>query len=139
MDDVDFCCRSLHKCDAYKHTELNKYTNEMYIRHCDCVHSFQICLKNLNTSLSNQLAFIHSINATKCYAQDYPAIECINHETYPDALLRLVNSAERERFFNRCLNYDFDFSQLQKVQMFDVPFNNYTMTTVDGMSSKKNK
>lgn len=53
-DHLDLCCRSLHKCEAHKHIELN-YTIEAYVRHCECEYSFQTCLENLNSSLSIEL------------------------------------------------------------------------------------
>lgn len=65
-DHVDICCRTFHKCDAHKRDDLN-VTTELYVRHCDCIHSFQLCLQRANTSLSNEFAFMHSINSTRCY------------------------------------------------------------------------
>lgn len=133
-DSVDLCCRSLHKCDAYKQIELN-HTNALYIRHCECVHSFQKCLENLNTSLSNEFAFIYSINTTKCYAKDHPIIKCIsfdaNLELKADTIFEFINSAERALLLNRCLKYDLDQSLPQQLQIFDVPFNNHAMSTFE--------
>ncbi len=76
---LDSCCRSLHKCEAYKNIELK---GDRSIQHCQCVRNFRICLKELNTTLSSNLAFIHSTNATKCYARDHPIIKCVKLETY---------------------------------------------------------
>lgn len=36
-DHVDSCCRTFHKCDAYKHIKLN-HTTESYIRHYMCTY-----------------------------------------------------------------------------------------------------
>lgn len=134
-DHVDLCCHSLHKCDAHKHIESN-HTIDSYIRHCDCVNLFQKCLTNLNTSLSNELALIHSINTTKCYAKDHPIIKCKTFETYPESkahpFTKLINSTERERFLNRCLKYDLDQSQPQKLQTFDIPLNEHAISIIDG-------
>lgn len=130
---VDTCCRTLLKCDANKHNELN-HTNEWNFRHCDCENSFQICLGNLKTPLSNELALMYSINTTKCYAIDYPIINCIEYESYAEStapFLRFVNSAEREKFFNRCSKYELDENQQQELQLFDLPFN-YSEVSTNG-------
>lgn len=130
-DHLDACCRSFHKCNAFKHIEFN-HTNNW--SHCDCIHFFQKCLKNSDTSLSNELAFIHSINATKCYAKDYPITKCIKFESYPEwkaPFLRFVNSAEREKFFNRCSKYELDERQPQRIQLFDLPYNYHGMSVND--------
>lgn len=67
-DQIDSCCRSLHKCDAYQRIALNQTNDSLWdFRHCDCLYFFQICLDHVNTSLSNEVAFLHSINTTKCY------------------------------------------------------------------------
>lgn len=134
---VDLCCRSLHKCDSYKHIELNQRI-EWHIRDCECVHSFQTCLKSLNTSLSNEVAFIYSINATKCHSSDHPIIKCtsIKFETYAEPnvqFVRFMNSAEREKYFKRCVKYELDEIRPQQLQIFDVPFNEYAMSTITGM------
>ncbi|XP_031622912.1 uncharacterized protein LOC116340509 [Contarinia nasturtii] len=93
-DRADLCCRSFHKCGAHKHIELN-YTNEQAnIRHCECEYSFKNCLENLNTSSSNVLGFIHSLNTEKCYAIDHPIIECISFDApqiEPEIDLHLQN------------------------------------------------
>lgn len=122
VDRLDLCCRSLHKCDAYKNAELN-HTNELYVRHCECVHTFRKCLKSLNTSLSNDIAFVHSINITKCYAKDHPIIECVVFESHPNStdFLSFMSRAERETFFKRCIRYQLDKSQPKKFQSFDLP------------------
>lgn len=126
---VDLCCRTLHKCDAHKHIEFN-YTNESNIRHCKCEFSFQKCLKNLNTSLSNELAFLHSVNTTKCYSKDHPIIKCMTfdshkRESIPVQFIKSMDLPEHKSLFGRCLKYDLDQSKPQKLQLFDVPFNYY--------------
>lgn len=123
-DRLDSCCRSLHKCDASKNVELT-YSNDRNIPHCECVHSFRSCLKNLNTSLSNELASIHSINITQCLALDYPMIKCAKFEEYSistDERLGSMSSTELNRFFDRCIKYELDENQPQKLQLFDIPF-----------------
>ncbi len=120
---LDSCCRSLHKCDAYENIELNN--NDSNILQCECVHSFRICLKQLNTSLASDFAFIHSINTTKCYAKGHPIIKCVKLEAYVGSAsqyLRLMDSTLSETFFKRCSKYEFDESQPQKLQIFDLPF-----------------
>ncbi|KAG4072929.1 hypothetical protein HA402_006609 [Bradysia odoriphaga] len=119
-DRLDECCRFLHKCDAYKNVEQNDSIDKS-ILHCECVHSFRGCLKELNTSLSNDLAFIHSINATKCYAKEHPIIKCFKFEAH------LGPASQHERtladiFTGRCTQYEFDESQPKKFQIFDLPF-----------------
>lgn len=131
---VDFCCRSLYKCDAHKRNELNQ-TTESHMKHCGCIHLFQICLKNLNTSLSNEVVFIHAINASKCYSKDHPINKCIQFETYADSnveWLRLIDSDERQKYFSRCVKYDLNTSLPQQLQTFDVPFNVYALSTSNG-------
>lgn len=68
---MDLCCRSLHKCDALKNTELNHSNkwNSSTVRHCECLQSFSMCLEKLNTSLSNDFASIHNKSTDKCYDQ----------------------------------------------------------------------
>lgn len=133
-DHIDLCCRSFHKCDAHKHIEL-KYTTESYIRHCDCIDLFQGCLKGLNTSLSNETATIYSLNATKCYAKDYPIVKCIKYGTYLESeaqLFKVMNSTERGPFFNRCIKYDLDHSKPQRIQIFDAPFDKHLISIDSG-------
>ncbi|KAG4077856.1 hypothetical protein HA402_013790 [Bradysia odoriphaga] len=89
------------------------------------LHRTRTCLKKLNTSLSSDLAFIHSINATKCYATDYPTIKCVKQEELTGTAsqhLRFMNSTLADIFFNRCTKYEFDESQPKKLQVFDLPF-----------------
>lgn len=126
-DRVDLCCRSLHKCDAHKRSVLN-YTNESYIRHCECVHSFENCLKNLNSSLSNKFAFLYAVNTSKCYAIDHPIIKCKKfdaqlNELKAAPLFKVMNSA-----FIRCIEYVIDQSQPKELQIFDVPFNSHAIS-----------
>lgn len=128
-DRIDMCCRSFYKCNSYKQIELNQ-TTVWAIRHCDCVRSFQICLKNLNTTLSNELNFIHSINTTKCFSKDHPIDKCITFEKYPDAMVQLfkfINSDDREKYLKRCTKYELDRNREKKLQIFDIPFNEYAM------------
>lgn len=134
-DRVDLCCRSLHKCDAHKRILLN-YTNESCVRNCECEYSFVKCLENLNSSLSNELAFVHSINTTKCYAKDYPIIKCKTFDAHQieskiSSHFKFLDSAERESLFNRCSKYDLDQSRPQQIQIFDVPFNNHAMSAIE--------
>lgn len=134
---IDICCRTLYKCNAYKRSELNP-TTEWHIPHCECVSSFQVCLKNLNTSLSNEVSLLYSINATKCYSHDHPTTKCIQFGIYytyseniKDQLLKL-NIAEREKFFNRCTKYALDESRRKQLQILDVKFDDYAMSTING-------
>lgn len=134
-DRVDLCCRSLHKCDAQKRIELS-YTVESHTKHCECEHSFQKCLKNLNASLSNDIAFVHSINTTDCYAKDHPIIECAVLHAPPNnsktaTILQLMSPKERRSLSNRCLKYDLNKSQAQKLQIFGVPFNNHAISAFE--------
>lgn len=131
-DHVDSCCRSLHKCDAHKHSELN-YTNEWNIRHCECVYVFRACLKNLNTSLSNRLLFIHSINATKCYAKDYPIVKCAKLEAYLEPIIGVLKFTSSSEILNRCSRYELDISQPRKLQLFDLRFNYDLVSTIEGI------
>lgn len=122
---VDLCCRSFHKCDAHKHAGLNQ-TIDLNIRHCDCLRMFRICLEKLKTPLSNELGYIYSINATKCYAKDHPIKKCIKFEENFDSkitFLMNMNSNEREQFLKRCTKYEINKSLPQQIQLFDVPFN----------------
>lgn len=141
-DHLDLCCRSLHKCEAHKHIEFN-YTIEAYIRHCECEYLFQKCLENLNSSLSNELGFIHSLNTSKCYKIDYPIIKCVQFDPYRvdsevTSNLQFLDSDEHKSLFDRCLKYDLDQSQPKKIQMFDVPFNNKMFAFKCKLSSKTN-
>lgn len=133
---ADLCCRSLHKCDAHKRIELNQINDAWYIRHCECVNSFKMCSETLNTSLFEEFVFIFSINATKCFSLDYPIVKCIKFESYSESknqLFRLSGSIEREKYFNRCLKYELDYSRAKQLQMFDLPFNNIVMSASTGM------
>ncbi|XP_055315866.1 uncharacterized protein LOC129579678 [Sitodiplosis mosellana] len=130
---IDLCCRSLYKCNAHKYNELNQTTAwNSGIRHCECVNSFKICLKSLNTSLSNKFDFIHSINTTKCSSNDHPIIKCTAFEKYSDKLLQLsktINSNNREKYFKRCIKYESDQNREKQFQIFDMPFNENEMFT----------
>lgn len=134
-DQIDACCRTLHKCDAHKHIALNQANDSLWnVRHCDCVLFFQICLNHLNTSSAHEVAFLHSINTTKCYKNDHPIIKCIKFETYSestDPFRTYVNTAERENFFNRCSKYELNENQPQQLQIRDLPFNYHGTFTND--------
>lgn len=127
---IDLCCRFLYKCDAHKRhiIELNqKNTSEWIFWHCDCVRSFQTCLNNLNTKLSNEFAFIYSINTTKCFSNDHPIVKCNIFEENPESVktfFELANLEEREKYFKRCKSYELDESVRKELQLFDIPFNN---------------
>lgn len=128
-DRLDSCCRSLHKCEAIKNIELGG-TGDSIIPYCDCVHHFKGCLKNLNTTVSSNFAFIYSINVTKCYANEYPIIKCVNFENYIGSKsqnLRSQNSTLNNTFFNRCKQYEFDYSKPKELQLFDVPLHDSEM------------
>lgn len=129
-DRVDLCCRSFHKCEAHKHIELN-YTNEQAnIRHCECEYSFKNCLDKLNTSSSNVMGLMHSLNTEKCYAIDHPIMKCLSFDTLQiepeiDLHLQNLNAVKRKSIFNRCSKYDLDQGQPKLLQMFDVLFNEH--------------
>lgn len=134
-DQIDACCRSLHKCDAYKRMAFNRTNDSLWnFRPCDCIHLFQICLDNLNTSLSNEVEVLLSINTTKCYTNDYPIVQCIKWESCAESkapFLRFVNQAQREKFFNRCSKYELDENRPKQLQLRDFPFKHYEMSAND--------
>lgn len=134
-DQIDKCCRSLHKCDAYKRITFNQTNSLLWnFRSCDCVHLFRICLDNLNSSLSDEVDFLNSINTTKCYTSDYPIIQCIKWESYSEwkvPFLRFVSQAEREKIFNRCTKYEFEKNRPKQLQLRDLPFNHHVMSAND--------
>lgn len=126
-DRLDSCCRSFHKCDAFERIEFNS-SNEQNMKHCECVHSFRTCLKKLNSILSNELSFLHSINTSKCYAIDNPIIKCIKTESYSRSeiqFLLFINAIQRRTFVDRCSKYELDQSQQKKLQLFDLPLSSY--------------
>lgn len=130
---LDVCCRLLHKCDAQKRVELQSSNTEWNVRHCECVHTFRACLNNLNTSTSNELAFIHSLNATKCYAKDHPIVKCAVSEVFSEEIaqfFQIMDSNIRERFLRRCSNYELDRTQPQRIQFFDLQFSFRGMTDI---------
>lgn len=139
---VDTCCRSLLKCDAYNRIAFNQTYNPLWnIRSCDCVHLFHTCLDNLNSSLANEVAFMHSMNATKCYTNDYPIIQCTQWESYPEwkaPFFRFVNQAERKKFFNRCAKYEFDKNRPKQLQLRDLAFNHHQISVNDIKNMSQN-
>lgn len=132
---MDGCCRSLHKCNAYKRIAMNQTNDTIWShQHCDCVYFFKKCLNNLNTSLSNDVAFLHSINTAKCYTIDHPTIKCIKFESYPEwkaSFLRFASQFERKRLFNRCSKYESDKNKPKQLQLRDVPFTYHAMSAND--------
>lgn len=121
---IDVCCRSLHKCDAHRRAELNHSTDN-HISYCECVQSFQKCLRNLNQTLSNEVAFIHSLNATKCFTTIHPIIKCIKFEQHSestDQIIKFTTMNERENYFKRCTKYELDLSRKEELQIIDLPF-----------------
>lgn len=133
IERLDACCRLLHKCDAQKHVELRESHIEWNVKHCECVHTFRMCLRNLNTAASNGLSFIHSLNATKCYAKDHPIAECVKIETFfePNGaqFFQIMDSNERKRFFNRWTKcnhkqYNFSIYHLAIVEWRKLPVSN---------------
>lgn len=134
-NNADLCCRTLHKCDAHKRIEFNQTNDEWYIRHCECVNSFKMCLNTLETSLSKEFAFSFSINATKCFSLDYPIVRCIKFQTYSESksqFFQFPSSLEREKYFNRCQKYELDYRKPKQLQMFDLPFNDIAMFAIPG-------
>lgn len=122
---LDACCRLIHKCDAQKQVELQQSNSEWNVKHCECVHTFRTCLRNLNTTASNELSFIHSLHATKCYAKDHPIVKCVKIETFSEPhaqFFQIMDSNIRERFHYRCSNYELDKTQPQRIQLFDLQF-----------------
>lgn len=131
-DQINACCRSLHKCEAYKRIEFNQ-TNVSFgnFRHCDCIHSFQICLDDLNSTISNEVEFLHSINTIKCYTDSYPIIQCIKWVSYPEwkaPFLKFGNQTEREFVLKRCSKYELDNSRPKQLQLRDLSFNHHEMS-----------
>lgn len=74
-NDLDMCCRALHKCDAFKNIQLNS-TKNVNIRHCNCVNSFYECLSNVNTSTSNDIASIYSLDKNCYRSVNHPIHKC---------------------------------------------------------------
>lgn len=135
---MDGCCHSLLKCNIFKRfTALDLKSSRMIHwsrQHCDCVYFFKICLDNLNTTLSNEVALLHSVNTTECYTNDHPIIKCKKFESYPEwkaPFLRFASQAERNRFINRCSKYELDKNKPKQVQLRDVPFNYHVMSVND--------
>lgn len=138
IDQIDLCCRSLYKCNAHKKSELNQVT-PWGIRHCACVSSFQTCLKKLNTSLSNEVNFVHSINTTTCFAKDYPIVKCIKFEKYSDTmeqLFEIIDSDNKEKYNKRCVKYELDQNREKELQIFDVPLNENATFPTAGIQFK---
>lgn len=135
-DRLDLCCRSLQKCDAFKRIELNS-RSEWNVQHCECVHSFRTCLKNLNSIPSNELSFLHSMNTSKCYAKENPIIKCVKKETYSISqiqFLQFIDSIQHRKYVDRCSKYELDQSQPKKLQLFDLPLSSYLeMSETTGM------
>lgn len=128
---IDLCCRYLYKCDAQKHSEFNQ-TIEWEFWNCACVRLFQICLQNVNTTLSNELAFVHAINSTKCVSKDHPIVKCVKFEEYAEITRKLpisVSLIEHEKYFKRCVKYELNQSIGRVLQTFDVPFNAIDFST----------
>lgn len=132
---VDLCCRSLFKCDAFKHVDMH-LTNDWNFSHCECVNLFQTCLQNINTPLSDEVAHVHYMNATKCYAKNHPIIKCVKSEEtcflnpqFNRPVLRFADSAERHRIFTRCTKYEFNEKKPQQLQLFDLSFKYYGTST----------
>lgn len=130
-DNVDLCCRSFYKCNSFKSIELNYTTTVRNIRHCDCEYFFRTCLNNLNTTLSNEIGFIHTLNTTKCYANDYPIIKCITFDTNLESNVQFSS----ERFSNRCAKYQLDENKTKRVQLFDLSFHGIASARINGNSS----
>lgn len=52
--------------------------------------------------------------------------------------MKLFNLDEREKYFNRCMNYKLDQNQRNELQIFDILFND-TMLTSNGMYYNQRK
>lgn len=66
--------------------------------------------------------------------------KCTKFETYAESthkFLRFLNSAEREKYFKRCVEYELDESRPQQLQIFDMPSSDPAMSTTAGMFSTK--
>lgn len=122
-DHVDLCCRWFLKCNAFKRFAL-EIINKSYNNHCECLYSFQNCLKDLNSTLSNEIGLLHSMDVTKCYSKDHPINKCAAIENY----IQIINGStffeamNRTEHFNRCLKYDLNRNQPKTLQLFDAPF-----------------
>lgn len=98
-------------------------TNDWHIMNCDCEQSFEICLKNVNTALSNDVAYVQSINTTQCYSNDHPIIKCIKFETYSESsvpLVQFLDQPQREKYLKRCVKYQLDENRSKELQFFDM-------------------
>lgn len=135
-DRLDLCCRSFHKCNAVEQIVLNS-RSERNIPHCECVHSFRMCLKRFNSMLSNELSFLHSMNTSKCYAKYNPITKCVKTETYSRSevqFLQFMDSIVPQKYVDRCSKYELDESHPKKLQIFDVPLPSYlAMSETTGM------
>lgn len=137
---LDLCCRSFYKCNSYKCIELN-YTNDENFGNCDCEYYFRSCLNRLNTTLSSEIAIVHTVNTRKCYAHDYPIIKCIKYELQnvvsKNQFLTFLHSLfDNDKFSNRCLKYQLNENKTKSVQLFDLPFQGITFKAFNGMCTK---
>lgn len=114
----------LHECslsiDAPCNENRIRATNEIFRKNETC-YSFSILLSLSLFSFPFLLLFYFL---------------CIKFEANSESkapFLEFMSSAERGQFFNRCMKYELDDSQPQKLQLFDLPFNNHGIYTITGM------
>lgn len=134
---LDSCCRSNYQCAYWKfqHNETNNYDSW----HCDCEYQFRRCLKQLDTSLSNELAFGRSLYIQQCVYYDYPIKQCELYEEFLKPGENMQDEPKKRDIDSnrvRCLDYSLDENQPKIYQHFDMPFNynGFTMDEIKRLS-----
>ncbi|XP_055383281.1 uncharacterized protein LOC129613305 [Condylostylus longicornis] len=103
---TDLCCRDHDRCFDIIPPRTRKYglyNDGMFTKsHCDCDLDFYVCLKNVNSFVSNKVGFAYfNVYRPKCFRKEYPVIRCV------------------QWFNNRCQLYLLDESREDRYQWFD--------------------
>lgn len=100
------------------HSKYRFYYEELRVP-CDCFTLIRNCMHRINSTLPNEKAddFFISKGEFGCYKQDYPIVECLEFGES-----KRVNLIGYKDTIKRCVRYEFNKSEPEQYQKFDVPF-----------------
>ncbi|OXU28121.1 hypothetical protein TSAR_002628 [Trichomalopsis sarcophagae] len=109
---TDNCCRAHDHCNSNINAGESDHglrNNGIFTRsHCQCDANFYHCLKDVRSIVATNIGITYfNILRPQCFKLEYPA-HCVR---YGRSRLRS----------NKCLDYDYDYSQNKTWQWFDSP------------------
>ena len=119
---MEECCKSLHRCDIQKRSELKNTLIEGNIRNCECEREFHTCFQTPKLFDLSGFEDKYSQFTPKCYSVDHPIMKCEEYQCYyhPSQTFYQYPSKHLQDAV-RCVKYKLDESKPKIPQTFQIP------------------